>query len=560
MPDDKTLTVHIATTADPTGIAKIDDALTDLSAKDAVRTAEQERAYQEFSAEKERLIQEEAKLKADLAAKEKADFEAFSKRFDADQQKRQAAAQKDLAAEARARDDAERTALAQETATAAKASLLLQKIAQLRDLASQATQAGTEIEDAFKAVDKTGFGNIETLEKVGKAGVDSAGNIAAAWAAGGPVVAVVTAVAQLKDGLIALFQDAESIQADLAEATAGRMESAQARLDAVLAKANGTTQSDREAALKSKQDADKATAEAAKQAEADARRSRESQDLDRRAITDPTARKSQEISDRSSNDADKARREQALMQDQLRNEQALREKLGEALTKAEADRQSLLRNAASLKAGLETDDADGTIKKRFDANTSKIGENQNEQGRIQDEVNKSTTRSNELKRQAELNARNNSADSTINTRRGGIELAETRSAEAVKAEQASLSSWREIEAYERRQKAQKNAPGMKGMLEKDDVYDVRRAASDFADDKGGPSSRLGSGDARLNNLTKAAEALKDGATATELQALDAAIKALSGTILTSKKADADRVRAIAAAVADLTKKLASTRE
>jgi hypothetical protein len=560
MPDDKTLTVHVATTADATGIEKIDAALTDLSAKDAVRSAEQERAYQEFTAEKERLIAAETKAKADAAAKEKADFDAFSDRFDKEQQKRQAAAQKDLAAEAKSRDDAERTALAQETATAAKASHLHQKIAQLRDLASQATQAGTEIQDAFKAVDETGADNIETLEKVGKAGVDSAGNIAAAWAAGGPVVAVVTAIMQLKDGLIALFQDAESIQADLAEATAGRVEAAQARLDAVLAKASGTTQSDREAALKSKQDADKATADAAKQAEAEARRARESQDLDRRGISDPVARKSQEISDRSADEIAKARREQEAIQRQLENEKALREKLGEALTKSEAERQSLLRNAESLKAGLGTDDTDGTIRKRFDANTGKIAANQTEQERTQEEVIKSNSRSEALKRQAESSAANNTTERSLTNRRGGIELDETRASEAIKAQRLADAAYREIEAEARRTKAQRTAPGQRGILDNEDVEDASNAASSFARDKTGPSSRLGSGDARLNNLTKAAEALKDGATATELAALDAAIKGLSGTILTSKKADADRVRAIAAAVADLTKKLASTRE
>jgi hypothetical protein len=347
-------------------------------------------------------------------------------------------------------------------------------------------------------------------------------------------------------------------RARAAEATAGRMEAAQARLDAVLAKANGPAATGREAALQAKQAADKTAADEAKQAETDARRTRESQDIDRRLISDPNARKSQEVSDRTTNEADKSQRELELIQRQLDNEKALREKLGAALTESEAERQALLRNADTIKAGLETDET-GTLQKRFDANTGKIAANQTEQGRTQDEVAKSNQRSAALARQQETALRNNSEDFTLTTRKGDIEITETRAAEAAKAKSQAEAAARAAEAEARRKKAQQRTPG-EPVLDNEDVQDTGSAASAFAREKSGPTSRLGGGDARLNNLTKAAEALKDGATATELAALDAAIKNLSGTILTSKKADAARVAAIAAQVTALAKAVQSTRD
>lgn len=558
MADDKKLTVHLATTGDDSGIKKIDDALVDLSAADAKRTAEQERAYQEFQNEKKQLIAEESRLREALAAKEKADFEAFSDRFDKDQQKRQAAAEKAIATEEKARDKSERNTLAEETATAAKTTALLQRIAQLRDLASQATQAGKEIETAYNAIANSTGTATEQLELAGKAGVDAAGNIAAAWAAGGPVLGVVTAIVQLKDGLIALFKSAEEIQADLAEDAAGRVEAAQARLDAVLAKANGTGPNGRETALKEKAAADKSAADAAKQAEADARREKERQDLDRREIPDPVKRKEAEVSDRAANDSGKAAREQSALQRQLDNEKALREKLGAALAESEAERSRLIDSAERLKAGMENDGPDGQNKKDYTKRLAEISANQQEQERTQVEVRKSNGRANELKRQQETLRTNTEADAPISERRGNLDLSDARAAEAARAARQAEAEARAREAEVRRLSSQKKLPGSKGIIDDDRVGNTADDALGFAKSKAAPSDRLTGGDARLNNLTKAANALKDGATAKELQDLDKAISALSGTILTSKRADNERLQQITQKIATLTKDLAAT--
>ncbi len=177
MANDKELNIHLKTTADPSGLAAVEQALKDVGA-----TSESVGAAAQEQAEKERQYRQE---NAEL-------IEKWTKEWG---EQARAAGQETVEALKEVEEEAARAAEAAETAAdAGVRSVGLQKATQLKEIASQAREIGAALKGAMDSIEDGEQGVVEQFSAIADAGTSATAGIAAGFLAFGPAGAVTVAV------------------------------------------------------------------------------------------------------------------------------------------------------------------------------------------------------------------------------------------------------------------------------------------------------------------------------------------------------------------------------
>jgi hypothetical protein len=499
---DKDLELNIKTTADASGLREVDTVLTDI-AKSGIRlTEDQTRAWQEFQAEKKKLADEEQaeqqaafdQERAQRAKLEKETEEAINKELAL---KEKLSGQQASTTERQLRDIRQVEA-AEQTAGAARAAVFLQRVAQLKDVASQAMSTADSITEVMRVLEDENATAAETFDAVAKAGTEAAGVIAQAWAAGGPVAAVAAATLVFKDGLAAIFKDAEEMAQELEERMAAPLEDMRRRIEKAAGRgAEGSP--DRENAerrrLRDYREAERAGEDARRNLSRDSTLA----DLDN-TTADPVerARRQLEIQRKAREDA--ARIEQQEAQQKIQADAAEQAALRAALEQRRSD-QARQENAAKSLSESAALDPKGESVALFNRQLESLAKTTEEIAKLEDALSKASQRRLENAERARSGQADASDDLQVIDRRGRnqINSAEERSA------QKGARDAQQMEAEARRGRAQREA-------------NEREAGREAGRDLGSRVSRASRGASGpvSDEISAATDALKDGATAEEL--------------------------------------------
>ena len=522
MANDKELNIHLKTTADAAGVTAVEAALKGVAAtsEEASRAASAA-AQQEVQWKKEN---------AELWDKWTSEWKEQSK------QVRDAAvdAMKDVEAEATRAADA-----AESAAATGVQNVGLQKAAQMKEIASQAREIGASLK---QALDTMGDGQADVIQKfdaVAQAGTSAISGIAAGFLAFGPAGAATVAVLS---GLRLMAETMEEGRKSFEKMTKDMLKDAEAyrkKIDDLLGRGSSDYSGTRTQAVDDRD---------AAEARADRKRGRRIKDAE-------TGSTVADLEDDAPDSPEKVARKM-MRDEELRKEKAAAD--AEAIKEKQAAEQAL-----QDKLGGEEQELMKRIRSREDKLTAPGERNpktiaqmqqelpalRKELAEVREELRRTEGRDGELIDNINDNADDYAGASAVGKARG---MRDYRSAQVRDANREQTVAARRKQRAEADLKKQRPS---NGQFESDDVSDVASSSRAFAKSKRGAGDRLGGGDPRLNNLERAAKALEDGATAEELKALDAAIEALSGTILTSRSTDAALIKGIAAKVETLAREI-----
>jgi hypothetical protein len=553
MPNDKELNIHLRTTADAAGVEAIKTGVEALS-KAQLEAADIIAKREAYNAE---AREKQASAEMDLMNKNAEGRAAFQKEnFEAERAGR---AQAEAAEEARIQtelegeekvakaqsgntekqlSDVRRLEAAESTAHAVQAQLVLQKLARLREIANQAVSSADDMEKAFATAYDENATGVEIFEDLSKAGVSAAGTIAEAWANGGPLAAVGATIVIFKDGLLALFQDAEDLALEFDAKNSTRLEEFQKKIDAAMGDGPSLS-TDRENTEQRRAREYRGADQEALAASRTARQEGRTDGLDAADIKDPAARQRRQTADALQAQSKAAEAAEQEANRKLAAEQKAQQSLTENLGRQRENLSQQGRTAERTKDQIPFDDEDKTSEKALAVQLKEMEATRAEINRIEGELDKSRDRAAELFDKGKAGQEGGAADAAFITRKGGQDLG--------KVEESERQKWRKEsegqadEDADRREKATK------------DFERVNKSRGGQVADRAGDFMRKNKKGNDFDSMDRAFDDLKDGATEQELAKAKQILLEFRGTVLAKDAKNAAALSELWAMVAQLGK-------